>query len=61
MDLHTGKIIRQAGFYITVEKRGENTIYNLFLDGKWENDYNSLSSLTRDITAIIQGNYRGIT
>ena len=60
MDLHTGKIIRQAGFHVAVEKRGENTIYNLFLNGQWENDYNSLSSLTRDITAIIQGNYRGI-
>lgn len=61
MDLHTGKIIRHCGFHVAVEKRGENTIYNLFLDGKWENDYNSLSSLNRDITAIIQGTYRGIT
>lgn len=61
MDLHTGKIIRHCGFHVAVEKRGDNTIYNLFLDGKWENDYNSLSSLNRDITAIIQGTYRGIT
>lgn len=61
MDLHTGNIIRNVGFHVSVEKRGDNTIYNLFLDGKWENDYNSLSTLNRDITAIIQGNYRGIT
>lgn len=60
MDLHTGNIIRQAGFHITVEKRGNNTIYNLFLDGKWEKDYNSLDSLNRDILAIIQGSYKPI-
>lgn len=60
MDLHTGKIIRNCGFHISVEKRGENTIYNLFLDGKWEKDYNSLDSLNRDILAIIQGSYKPI-
>lgn len=59
MDLHTGTIIRQAGFHITVEKRGDNTIYNLFLDGHWEKDYNSLTELNRDILAIIQGVYNG--
>lgn len=59
MDLHTGNIIRHCGFHVAVEKRGDNTIYNLFLDGKWENDYNSLDSLNRDILAIIQGIYNG--
>ena len=58
MDLHTGKIIRHVGFHVAVEKRGNNTIYGLFLDGKWENEYNSLSSLNRDILAIIQGVYK---
>ena len=60
MDLHTGKIIRHVGFHVAVEKRGNNTIYNLFLDGKWEKDYNSLDSLNRDILAIIQGSYKPI-
>lgn len=60
MDLHTGKIIRNVGFHVAVETRGNNTIYNLFLDGKWEKDYNSLDSLIRDILAIIQGSYKPI-
>ena len=59
MELHTGNIIRNCGFHISVEKRGNNTIYNLFLDGHWEKEYNSLSSLNQDILAIVQGNYHG--
>ena len=59
MDLHTGKIIRHCGFHVTVEKRGDNIIYNLFLDGHWEKDYNSLTELNRDILAIVQGVYNG--
>lgn len=32
-------------------------IYDLYLDGKWANTYNSLSELTRDIQALIGGYY----
>ena len=59
MDLHTGNIIRHVGFHIAVEKRGNDKIYNLFLDGRWEKDYNSLTSLNQDILAIIEGVYNG--
>lgn len=59
MDLHTGNIIRHVGFHVAIEKRGVMTVYNLFLDGHWEKDYNSLTELNRDILAIIQGVYNG--
>ena len=59
MEMHTGNIIRHVGFHVAVEKRGNDTIYNLFLDGRWEKDYNSLTELNRDVLAIIQGVYNG--
>lgn len=61
MELNHGRIIRHCGFHVSVEKRGNDTIYNLFLDGKWENEYNSLTSLNKDLLAIIEGSYKGIS
>lgn len=57
MELNHGRFIRQCGFSVAVEKRGYDTIYILFLDGKLENEYNSLTSLNKDLLAIIEGSY----
>ena len=32
-------------------------LYDLYVNGKWEQGYNSLSELTRDIQAIINNEY----